>query len=520
MNISSSVGLVVVEPQVQLVNHIGNQDYVHYKGKIYNKLLFQFLQINGILTRVSELTYDDWFYGPLSNIMGCFNWSATDEGRGYWRELHENAINYIWARSPVGWEVGQVYKNDDGNLFLYKSHGSVLAEDGEILSVCASGVFPDVPYSAITGIAEGECVWRFREASRMKDGTYLPIVTDDIVFDKAHYVHWSVKAGEKLGAIAFTPTDEFGDADRQLTMKLGKYIRKYHTELLDHEVRDLVGKLTSYGTELKICTSFDDIEAAFNDITCSCMGGDEWALHPSIVYSDTPDVAVAYIEDVGRTVINMMDRTWCVVYGDESRMIPVLALNGYIRGGGLAGCTMSYHEHNGMPVMPYLDGETYVTLLRDDDSNKYWVVGDITECPKGHTILDHVEATYVTGYTQEVEKCGCCDAASPDGECLWLDFEEEYRCQNCLDDVYPYNGGHYSLEGLEYNDLVLVDGEVYGQEDCIQDYRDEVWIVIEDAVAVWHAGETVYMSEWNANRHCEEIPSELQDDCEGCTYVY
>src|ERR1039458_2513006 len=87
------------------------------------------------------------------------------------------------------------------------------------------------------------CEWKSRELSRLADGTYktVPVCLD---YPASHYVHLSVTSMEN-DFVAYTPSDAYGEADRQVRMKFGRYLRKTFPGMTDAEVQSNVTALKS-----------------------------------------------------------------------------------------------------------------------------------------------------------------------------------------------------------------------------------------------------------------------------------
>ena len=76
--------------------------------------------------------------------------------------------------------------------------------------------------------------WEERELSRFADGTYKKVPVS-LAYPVKHYVHLSVTVTEN-DYVAYTPSDAYGAADRQVRLKFGRYLRKAFPELTDAEV--------------------------------------------------------------------------------------------------------------------------------------------------------------------------------------------------------------------------------------------------------------------------------------------
>src|ERR1019366_9953468 len=136
-----------------------------------------------------------------------------------------------------------------------------------------------------------------------------------------HYVHLSITETE-TDMVAYTPSDAYGIADRQVRLKFGRYLKKTFPDLSDAEIQ---GHVTAFKSalavidkpaELHFATDIPTINLIFetemracgSDMV-SCMHGkfDEDEIRPYHVYADSPDVAVAYVmtgsDIVSRSVV-------------------------------------------------------------------------------------------------------------------------------------------------------------------------------------------------------------------------
>jgi len=326
-------------------------------------------------------------------------------------------------------------------------------------------------------------LWKSREEYRIRSGIYyaLDVSSYGLIPIEGHYLHWTITEGEKLGKVAYTANDAHGIADRQTITKLGKYLKRYYPEVKDHVIRDLVGQMTSVDFDLHLCTSYEDIYRAYHQIDDSCMGVGKVIdnPHPCIVYSDNPDVAVAFIEHTGRAVLNMKQKTFYSIYGDKSRMIPLLDKAGFTMGStALEGCLLRRvrHEKSGEILMPYLDGTQNLEEVNDE---WFRVVDEPTPyqgcSTSGFLSIDEDQAI-----------CECCGVTTDEYQ---YNTDDELICEDCIDttkhklvyigydqelvdtdyyDVWKYEGNLYTEDGLDYADLIVTEDGVVRSKDDVQ----------------------------------------------------
>ncbi len=292
-----------------------------------------------------------------------------------------------------------------------------------------------------TGI-QVPCDWHYRESQRFHQNEYLPVPSvNGLVYPHDHYLHLSVTKTES-DFVAYTPNSTYGEADRQVRLKFGKYLRKAFPSLSDAEVQSAVVSLraklalASAPAQLLFATDQDTIDTIFETemYACdssykSCMHGKftAWDHRPYHVYADSPDVAVAYVLEhgsiVSRSVISTKDKTWVRPYSIQANdstycqaLIQLLEAAGY-ESGSLEGNRLTkLPNRNGAVVLPYIDhGGMQVT-----SSGKYWEVCE----SDGEYIGDHTDGL-ASGNTPQCERCN-------------HDDEEDCQCSTCECCEEPY----------------------------------------------------------------------------------
>lgn len=284
--------------------------------------------------------------------------------------------------------------------------------------------------------------WKQREMDRMADGTYtaLPVILD---YPAAHFVHLSITASESEH-VAYTPSDTYGVADRQVRLKFGRYLRKTFADMTDSDIQACV---TRFKSALQVAVSpatlhfatdrttinriFETRMTACGSTTTSCMHGkfDGDRIRPYHVYADSPDVAVAYVltDDciVSRSVVSVKNKRWIRAYSiaagdndaDCGTLKNLLENAGYSKG-ELYGNRLTKLDTSKV-MLPYIDNGG--CRVRDDDD--YWVVvsegGDY-------------EADNTDGTATELNRCERCDNSQDDCECSYCDCcDESYNAEGC-----------------------------------------------------------------------------------------
>jgi hypothetical protein len=294
--------------------------------------------------------------------------------------------------------------------------------------------------------------WQERERERFRDGTYanMPIVLD---YPEEHYVHLSVTATE-IDYVAYTPGSAYGEANRQVRLKFGRYLKKAFPDMTDAEIQAHVTSLKSAlaaqvaPPALHIVKDIGSINDVFEtpmkacgSSALSCMydkfDGDY--IRPYHVYADSPDVGVAYVtaggKIIARSVVSTKDKTWVRAYaivegGNDTHcgtLRSLLDAAGYSKG-ELTGNRLTKLETEDV-MLPYIDtGGREVC-----DIGQYWLV-----VPDGQ---GEYEANCVDGTAKDLREhcrhceeleddchcsvCECCGGRSTDG------CENCYMCEEC-----------------------------------------------------------------------------------------
>ena len=360
----------------------------------------------------------------------------------------------------------------------------------------------DTDYADYAGESNDQNWWEYREDIRFYTGAYSRIPAEiaskldteygQRINDK-HKIHVSI---ENPGMIAYTPNPDQGLQDRQIRTKFGRYLKNASDlELSDPAIADLGSMLRNMmqPADLLIARSESEIAMVYDDGPRSCMGGEgrcfDHDIAPIRVYA-SPDIGVAYtMRDsriVSRSLVRFDRMEWIRVYGDETAIIPALELAGYTEGSTLEGCRLKQVCHNGEYVMPYLDGEDTGIDHYTDPEGSWWMVVGCGE----YTADDH-ETGYLDG-DQDRGYCDSCEESCDQEEMVYIDSEDRSVCNGCAEYNYShvytgrhtellrsdhddicgeYEGDYYTLESLDYHDLVYIfdDGEIISIDDAAQD---------------------------------------------------
>lgn len=271
--------------------------------------------------------------------------------------------------------------------------------------------------------------WRKREQTRLDGGDYkvLPWAKERWWRDlkdihKDHYPHAAIYKG---ASIAFTESEEKGNADIQTPMRPGKYLERYFGSLLSqYVIRDLCTEFSAkYEDNMMLfAEGADEIEEVYINGPTSCMSKtiDSYpasrGTHPVRVY-DAGDLKVAYLRHDGkvsaRTVIWPEKKIYNpTIYGDSGRLRPLLEKEGYKAsppfGARLAKIKVAKdksHPAQGYAyVCPHVDGVDNVHVQED-----FLILGNAKEGSGSANII----ASGPNGVTEWLG-CACARCANGD----------------------------------------------------------------------------------------------------------
>ena len=376
--------------------------------------------------------------------------------------------------------------------------------------------------------------FRIRERGRFRDGEYQHCteLLDDVDFRMAydslcqrtgvpyrelHYLHWSVKDPEM---VAYTPSLEYGIRDRQVRVKLGRYLAKHFGHLLSEKKRlELVEKHNATALancKFHIAMTPGRIETVYTRGPTSCMGYSRYRFahnfHPTRIYG-AGDLGVAFMwrqDTDGRQRITARALVWPHkmihgrVYGDESRLKAMLADRGYTENWmGFEGAAV-LHElppYDDTPHAPYIDADLGLSpapdgeiLLLTNESEAEW------GC-KGQRGLAHSPG----------EPCSCCGDYTRE-ENQQTTYEGEMICEHCYGEYYFFcehtSAIHHMDDALTTAAGDLISQVAYEQAYFTCDDTDEIYPDAEGYTTF--DGRTV----------CSEVYFDDYFTCESCGEIY
>jgi hypothetical protein len=340
---------------------------------------------------------------------------------------------------------------------------------------------------------EERTAWHNREASRFATGEYVRVPWHDHARYchpwgqlYTHFAHMSVKTP---GMIAYTKNDEHGIADRQTTMKVGRYLAEFFGDVFSHdEITRYAGECSAAAMELHFTTDPDTIERVYiggpqscmshagsfdADRTCrhtSCRGGRcrvfTSHVHPTRAYGNSPDLALAYTGDPdhasARAIVWPANQTYSRTYGHTTLIETLLEANGYTRG-DLEGARIRAIPDGTGYLMPYIDGRSTFA----ERQGKYLVLSEEGELETG--------ITNGTAWEAEIYTCERCAGSYRYHE---NDGHLQY-CPSCADDVYNCcECGEDFFDGAESvaNGYLCESCADNARQTCVAPDCEEEWI--------------------------------------------
>jgi hypothetical protein len=236
------------------------------------------------------------------------------------------------------------------------------------------------------------------------------------------------------GAVAYYQNLDKRTRNILTPIKPGRFLKKFFGDILSEEqIHSAAMEWASRneGIQVRITQDADEIQTIYQAHHFgSCMwfpsGDHEGHVHPARVYAG-PDLAIAYIgtvdDPIARCVVYPQKKLYVSIYGDETRMEPLLREMGYRNGHG--------HEWHGARIqrieygrdrfiLPYLDMTSGVDDLGDylrlggsieyDSDNGVTLRDDRQTCDECNDRFDGDEITYISHL--EIDVCDDCRSSN------------------------------------------------------------------------------------------------------------
>lgn len=309
--------------------------------------------------------------------------------------------------------------------------------------------------------------WIAREAIRFNYELYEPLwfykkvmgLRNDLWW---HFPHMSI---DDPSMIAYTPSAEYGKRDRQVRMKVGKYLTQFYGERLSAGViRDIVNACKKL--EIKWAVTADEIAYVYTHGPSSCMSGDNWgSVHPTMVYEG--EFRLAYLErsDVilARGLVHDPSMSWVRVYGEEADTLAgALNAAGFTKESGWPdGAKLKRvmdRHHNVM--MPYIDGSS--RGIRETRNGGFAITD------RDYVFwADSTTGIYSPGGIDECEHCG--DHYYAENEGGYSDYHNINICASCCENVFTWAvyDRHGNQTYVNNDDVVSVNDTWYANDQRV-----------------------------------------------------
>ena len=272
-------------------------------------------------------------------------------------------------------------------------------------------------------------------------------------------------------------------------MKLGRFLQQ--AKFNDKDIRSVINAINGVGFKLVIATDKNEIVNGYQgDYSSSCMRYDRESFdatiseHPSAVYADCPNVAVAFLYNaddrvISRAVVTREEKKFYKYYG-HPLLETLLEKDGYERDSDFLSDQLirriPNEEGQGGYVMPYLDG--------CNDNVDYAGEGYFKVVSCGEYSADDSGAIDGNETTWSCDECGDNMTDDDDNyEVISAEDFEEHWCEGCKDASATDVGGN-SAYIWTHDDNVVDAISAAGQSTsiCMYNTEDYVWCEFND---VW-----------------------------------
>ncbi len=300
-------------------------------------------------------------------------------------------------------------------------------------------------------------------------------------------LHYAYLSAEKPGLIAYTPSEEYGCADRQLRVRPGRYLEQFAPQLSKTQIDAYCAmvKAVDDANVVQYATTPADVEKVYRNGPSSCMSHSTSqyvvSTHPTRVYGDSPDLKLAYLGELSearsRVLVWPEKKVFSRVYGDSTIGF-LLKREGY-ESGDLIGARIRVIRDGDAYVMPFIDGCSWVkrngeyfTLVTDAErdnssySENYLCCQNTNGCTNDSRPNDDEEIYYCG-------RDGCDNQVGEDESyCRSCEHERMY-CEHCDTDCFGQNGEYIRNVGNVCADCY--DGLTRECEDCGERFAERAF---------------------------------------------
>jgi hypothetical protein len=340
--------------------------------------------------------------------------------------------------------------------------------------------------------------WLYREAMRFWHGHYQPV--SNLIYGLRnlpenvrlryvyHFVHLST---DDPTMIAYTPSHQYGLADRQVKMKLGRYLQKFYADVLTQEqIRDIANNI--HQDEIKWAVGPEAIREVYENCGIqSCMEGDDCRvdnMHPVEVYGyqeadGSYRLGLAYLGSPNgasaRCLCDMKNKAFVRYYGNDGEILASRLKDlGYEKVDGFGGLGIKLQCIDldcGGWLMPYLDGchQRVEGPLYDSATQRDYFLWSDTgkDAANANGIMDGDDDN--DDDDEHYSYCDCCDSRVHNDDLSYSEHHDHDICSYCRDEhyVYAYYGQHGDETYVRIGSAIQVGENWYLDRQSVLDYH-------------------------------------------------
>jgi hypothetical protein len=422
----------------------------------------------------------------------------------------------------LGWRVGP---NGSGARVTGAGHGECFGSrelwetyQTDIRKVCETYAPPGPAFYSVPLATESAWKWREREMLKQPSGTFwLPWRGAPWWLESHKLAMHYPRPAETPGNIAYTPSEGYGERDRQVSTSVRRYLEREFPDVPADERETYARKWDKEHSPLtlRFATTRKEIRHVYENGPRSCMGGpasgfDCGPTHPAEVYA-AGDLAVAYLEgrdgEIKARGLCWPDRElfFTPFYGATDKLSALLEAKGWEDGEPEGAKLLELRDDMGRLVMPYLDNGMGYSFSGS---------GLVIDC-EGQP----ADSTNGIAPDENRHPCATCgtridpdyDDSGPDpgtGDLLCWDCygERVSFCDGCCEDVYRD-------DTVETEDGPRCDG-------CAEDYRECPGPIGEERQGCQHNYYPVYIPDMiegpDGEGRCLDCHEDSVEVCDEC----
>ena len=328
------------------------------------------------------------------------------------------------------------------------------------------------------------------------------------LYNKFRETHWAHVSIKRAPQIAFTPTEFDGVKDRQVSLKLGRYLTRFMPELGEARILELVQQHNAQFDirATHIAKTPRTISTVYQRGVNSCMAHSHYHYlpdyNPTAVYG-AGDIGVFFMWDksnkrrriTGRVLVHLERKAYGRIYGDDQRMEVALAKAGYHpdEGDEFQDARIIDVKHDGIQVCPYFDNG--YQLAKCYETGQLFMTTGSNSSDK-YTVSEMWDADQTNGLAEENGMTSCYECggdvhedelyyAYDDGYCESCYTDRFTSCESCSDPTEDRNtvevhrsrpasdGSSAPIHWTEWWCHHCAEGEAVHCSDCHECHQDD-----------------------------------------------